>query len=96
VIDATFVALLAFGLVIQLGISVAIIMGLVAFNLGSLLGRVMNDLVALVETREMLPMARPRIGFPILPPHEASMGALGKYAQSRVPLRSGATNAPPT
>jgi hypothetical protein len=95
VIDATFVALLAFGLVVQLGLSVAIMMGLVAFNLGSLLDRIVKDLVALAAARELLPAGRPpapagRERRPKQP------GSLAVYAETGIPLNGRAPDAPPT
>jgi hypothetical protein len=58
VIDITFVALLAFGLVVQLGLSIAIILGLLAFNFGSMLGDIGRELVTLAVARELLPLGR--------------------------------------
>jgi len=58
VIVITFVALLAFGLVIELGLSIAVMLGLLAFNFGSMLDQIGRELVALAVARELLPLGR--------------------------------------
>jgi hypothetical protein len=49
--DLSFVDLLAFGLVAQVGIAAAVVLGLAAFNVGSLLERVLYELMVLASHR---------------------------------------------